>query len=263
MLTDWQGADYDRISAPHAAMGSAALDRLELHGDERVLDAGCGSGRLTEALLERLPRGRVVALDASASMLTEAARRLARFGDRVTLVQADLGLPPLPVSGAVDAILSTATFHWVLDHAALFAGLAGVLRADGQLSFQCGGVGNAAELIAAARAEGVETAGRFHMAGVDETLARLTAAGFRDVHAWLEPRDIAFGTRAQVIDYIVTPYLRPASGLPEAELQRVAGAMADRLGLVLSYVRLEVVARRAAASAPGHEPTDHVAARSG
>ena len=262
-MNDWRGAAYDRISAPHAAMGSAALGRLELHGDERVLDAGCGSGRLTEALLERLPQGRVVALDASASMLTEAARRLARFGDRVTFVLADLGRPPLPVAGAVDAVLSTATFHWVLDHDALFAGLAGVLRPGGQLSFQCGAVGNADDLIAAARAEGVETAGSFHMAGVDETLARLAAAGFRDVRAWLQPRDIAFGTREQVIDYIVTPYLRPASGLPEPQLQRVAGAMADRLGMVLSYVRLEVVARRAEAAAPRGVPEDHAAAHSG
>jgi trans-aconitate 2-methyltransferase len=244
-MSDWRGDDYDRISGPHAAMGAPALDRLDLRGDERVLDAGCGSARLTEQLLERLPRGSVVALDGSASMLAEARRRLARFGDRVAYVEADLGRPPLPVDGLVDAVLSTATFHWILDHDALFRGLAGVLRRGGQLSFQCGGEGNAAALIQAARDEGVETAGSFHMAGVRETLARLEASGFVDARAWLEPRSIDFASREDLVDYIVTPYLRPATGLPEPELRRLGQAMADRLGVTsIAYVRLNATARK-------------------
>ncbi len=244
-MTDWRGEDYDRISAPHAVMGSPALERLDLRGDERVLDAGCGSGRLTEQLLERLPRGRVVALDGSASMLAEARRRLERFGGRVTYLEADLGRPPLPIEGPVDAVMSTATFHWVLDHDSLFSGLAGVLRPGGRLSFQCGGEGNASGLIQAAREEGIETAGTFHMAGADETRARLEAHGFADIAAWLEPRVITFESHEDMVDYIVTPYLRPATGLPEEELQRIAAAMAERLGdLALSYVRLNVTACR-------------------
>ena len=72
----WDGASYDRISGPMEAMGLAVLDRLELAGDELVLDAGCGSGRVTEALLQRLPRGRVIAVDLSPSMIEAARARL-------------------------------------------------------------------------------------------------------------------------------------------------------------------------------------------
>ena len=241
----WSGDDYDRISAPHAEMGTPALDRLELHGDERVLDVGCGSGRVTERLMERLPGGSAIALDGSASMLAEARRRLARFGDRVSYVQADLSSPPLPIKGQVDAVMSTATLHWVLDHDSLFEGLGGVLKPGGQLSFQCGGKGNAAAMIAAVRAEGVETGGAFHMAGVEETRRRLEANAFVEIEAWLDPRTILFETRDEMLDYIVTPYLRPATGLPEAELYRLAGAAADRLGVLgIDYVRLNVVARK-------------------
>lgn len=244
-MTGWVGSSYDRISEPHAAMGAAALDRLELSGHERVLDAGCGSGRLTEQLLERLPRGTVLALDGSASMLAEAAGRLARFGPQVTYVRGDLGRPPLPIDGSVDAVLSTATFHWILDHEALFSGLAAVLRRGGQLSVQCGGRGNGAAMIEAARAEGVETAGVFNMAGADETARRLDDAGFVAVEAWLAPETISFDDRASMEDYIVTPYLRPATGLPDEELYRLAGAIVDRLGrLAIDYVRLNVTARR-------------------
>src|SRR5437879_719544 len=108
---DWDAATYDRIADPQTRWGARVLDRLELAGDERVLDAGCGSGRVTELLLARVPRGSVVALDASPSMLEEARKRLARKG-RVEFVEADLGRP-LPIDRPVDAVFSTATFHWV------------------------------------------------------------------------------------------------------------------------------------------------------
>jgi trans-aconitate 2-methyltransferase len=243
--TPWHGGHYDRISGPHAEMGSPALDRLELAGDERVIDVGCGSGRVTERLLERLPSGSVVALDGSPSMLAEAAVRLERFGSRVSFVKADLERPPLPVDGTFDALLSTATLHWVLDHDALFEGIGGVVRSGGQLSFQCGGEGNAAAMIEAVRAEGTETGHAFHMAGVDETRRRLAAVGFVEVEAWLEPVTIAFETRDEMLDYIVVPYLRPATGRPDDELYRLAGAAADRLGvLAIDYVRLNVTARK-------------------
>ncbi len=243
--TAWKGAHYDRISGPHADMGTPALDRLTLDGDERVLDAGCGSGRVTERLMERLPTGSAIALDGSASMLEEARRRLARFGDRVSYLQADLGAPPLPIKGEVDAIMSTATLHWVIDHDALFEDLAGTLRPGGQLSFQCGGEGNAAAMIEAVRDQGVETRDSFHMAGVEETTARLEANGFESIEAWLQPQTIAFETRSDMLDYIVTPYLRPATGLPEEDLYRLADGVAERLSLLaIDYVRLNVTARR-------------------
>lgn len=244
-MTTWQGDHYDAISGPHADMGTPALDRLDLAGDERVLDVGCGSGRVTERLMERIPRGAAIALDGSASMLEEAARRLSRFGDRVTYVQADLASPPLPIDGRVDAIMSTATLHWVLDHDALFEGIGGALRSDGQLSFQCGGQGNVENAMAAVRAAGVETAGAFHMAGVEETTRRLQANGFTDIDAWLQPHAIAFETRGEMLDYMVTPWLRPATGLPDEELYRVANDAADRIGvLAIDYVRLNVTARK-------------------
>ena len=74
---DWDGATYDRIADPMTRWGTSVLDRLPLRGDETVLDAGCGSGRVTERLLERLPDGRVVALDGSPAMIREARARLA------------------------------------------------------------------------------------------------------------------------------------------------------------------------------------------
>src|SRR4051812_7426028 len=83
----WDGAAYDRLSTPMERLGREVMGRLELNGDETILDAGCGSGRLTELLLEQVPEGRVVGVDASASMI-EAARN--RLGGEVDLRVADL-----------------------------------------------------------------------------------------------------------------------------------------------------------------------------
>ena len=132
-------------------LGPAVLDRLTSGGDERVLDAGCGTGRVTELLAERLPNGHVVALDGSAAMVERrpgpagAVRRSGRATSSPTWA------PRIPLAGPVDAILSTATFHWVPDHDALFANLAAVLRHGGFLVAQCGGVGNIANVQAASR----------------------------------------------------------------------------------------------------------------
>ncbi len=141
MSRDWDAATYHRISEPQVTWGRRVLDRLPLRGDETVLDAGCGTGRLTAELLERLPRGRVLALDNSPAMLAAAREYLApRFGDRVSFVLADLQeLADRPLPEPVDAIFSTAAFHWVLDHPRLFRGLYRALRPGGRLVAQCGG----------------------------------------------------------------------------------------------------------------------------
>ena len=118
--TDWNAAAYDDLSDPQFEWGMAVLETLQLRGDERLLDAGCGSGRLTEELLGRVPAGEVVALDSSTQMLEQARLRLSRFGKRVELVHASLqnfALADFPSANPVDGIFSNAVFHWVPDHA--------------------------------------------------------------------------------------------------------------------------------------------------
>src|SRR5271165_5870613 len=133
-VREWDGASYDRISATMEKLGLEVLDRLELRGDEAVLDAGCGSGRITQALVERLPRGRVIAVDESESMV-QAAR--ARLGGRAEVRVIDL--LELELDAPVDVVFSTATFHWIADHGRLFSRLRAALRTGGRLVAQCGG----------------------------------------------------------------------------------------------------------------------------
>lgn len=251
-VRDWDADAYHRVSGPQVAWSAEVLDRLELHGDETVLDAGCGSGRVTRLLLDRLPTGRVIAVDASAEMVARARAELADASGDVR--QADLATLRLHDGELVDRVFSNATFHWIADHDALFRSLARALRPGGRLSAQCGGAGNVAAMHAAAHAAAADVglADRFagwpmpwNFARPEVTAARLRAAGFDDVRCWLQPWPIEPDEpRAYLETVCLGPHLER---LPAAEHERFVDAVMTRLGArtVLDYVRLNIVARRA------------------
>ena len=246
MPRDWDAETYDRVADPMTRWGEAVLDRLPLAGDERVLDAGCGSGRVTELLAGRLRRGAVIALDGSPAMVEAARQRLARFGDRIAYVVADLG-KPLPID-PVDAILSTATFHWVPDHDALFRNLAAVLRPGGRLVAQCGGVGNIASIQRVLATIGDGWLGDVYFATPLDTVLRLEAAGFVDSEVWLTDEPTRFERGEAFEAYLRTVVLGShLARLPAPEHDAFVRAVADGLPEpVIDYVRLNIVARRSA-----------------
>jgi trans-aconitate 2-methyltransferase len=245
MTRDWDAATYDRIADPMTRWGSAVLDRLTLVGNERVLDAGCGSGRVTEKLAGRLPDGRVVALDGSPAMIEAARERLARFGARIEYVVADLGLP-LPIRQPVDAILSTATFHWVPDHDALFRNLAAAVRPGGRLVAQCGGVGNIASIKAILATVGDGWLGPAHYETPEATRRRLEAAGFVDVETWLNPEPTPIEPGEPLETFLATVVLGPhLERLAEADRAAFVHEVARRLpNPEIDYVRLNILATR-------------------
>jgi trans-aconitate 2-methyltransferase len=250
--SDWDATTYDRVADPQTRWGMAVLDRLPLQGDETVIDAGCGTGRVTEHLLRRLPRGKVVALDASAAMLEQARERLA--GDaRVRLVHADLlsfTAEDLGDAAPVDAVFSTATFHWVLDHDRLFANLAAVIRPGGRLVAQCGARGNIEGLTAVVRSLGVERPGSWLYASAEDTISRLENAGFTGIEVWTNPEPTPFDSTAELRDFLEAVCLRECVALMDDQqradfLDAVLARMPER---VIDYVRLNIVAVRRANS---------------
>jgi trans-aconitate 2-methyltransferase len=248
MSRDWDAATYDRVSNPQVEMAQAVLERLPLEGDETVLDAGCGSGRVTAMLLERLPRGRVVAVDSAPSMVAHARDAL---GARATVICSSL--TELELDEPVDAAFSNAVFHWIKDHDALFARLSAAHKPGAPLVAQCGGEGNIdsfrrlADEVAAEPpfAEHIRDFVRpWNYAGPEETEARLRAAGFDEIRCWLEPwpvqppdpfeyaRAVCLGNHLEELP----PQLRP----------RFVDEVVRRAGepLTLEYVRLNIDARR-------------------
>jgi trans-aconitate 2-methyltransferase len=243
---DWDAATYDRIADPQLRWGSAVLDRLELDGDGTVMDAGCGSGRVTELVAERFPKARIVALDGSPSMLEQARGRLERFGERMTFVLADL-MRPLPVDEPVDGVFSTATFHWVPDHDALFANLAGAMSPGARLVAQCGGAGNLTSVVRVLDDLGADTFTGKVFATPEETEARLRRAGFDEIECWVHAEPTPFESLDALETFLRTVVLRDhVHGMSQDEASSFTHTVASRLpGIELDYVRLNIGAKSA------------------
>ncbi len=251
---DWDGQSYDRISGPMERLGLEVLDRLPLAGDETVLDAGCGSGRVTQALIDRLPQGQVIGVDGSAAMIDVARERLPAGTE--LLVQ-DLAALDLGPGRTVDAILSTATFHWIPDHDALFAALARALRPGGRLEAQCGGHGNAARVNAAGQTVGAREpyapylggwTGPWNFSTPQDAERRLAAAGFTEIQVGLVPRPVR---PEEPLEYLRTIMFgahleRLPAALHEPFVHDVAAALREQDDRVtIDYVRLNLSAVRA------------------
>jgi trans-aconitate 2-methyltransferase len=250
---DWDATSYDRVSTPQVEMARAVLERLPLGGDETVLDAGCGSGRVTALLLDRLPRGHVVAVDSAPSMVEHARQALPP--ERATVLCQSL--TELTLDEPVDAAFSNAVFHWIADHERLFQRLSAALKPGARLVAQCGGKGNIDAFRRLADEVAAEPPYAEHMAGFrgpwnyaspEDTEALLTAAGFDAVRCWLQPWPV---TPDNPLEFARTVCLgNHLEALPEPLREGYAEEVVRRSGapLTLEYVRLNIDARRSLVS---------------
>ena len=255
--TKWDAESYHRVSDPQVAWGRAVLARLEFHGNELVIDAGCGTGRLTRDLAARLPQGRVIALDASSQMLEQARAYLADCRPPVSFVRANL--PAMPFDNVADVVFSTATFHWVPQHPELFAEIYRALKPGGRLHAQCGGDGNLSQ--ARAPVEDLMTSPRFakwfagwsnvwEFASASVTADRLAAAGFQEIETSLETAPVVFDDEAAYRAFVSTVVFRlHLARLPEELRPAFLNEIVDRVRqlpqrFTLDYVRLNLRATK-------------------
>jgi trans-aconitate 2-methyltransferase len=245
--TPWDARTYDRSSQPQQAWAADVLARLDgIAPDATVLDVGCGTGRVTELLLPLVPRGRVLAIDASAEMVALARERL---GDRAEVWCEDA--LALDLDEPVDAIVSTAALHWVPDHDRLWGRLAQALRPGGVLEIQCGGAGNIAGVREVIEAVAHKTAPElvgwspWVFANPQLTERSLRDAGFTGIRCWLQARP----TYPEDVNAFVRTSILAAhlERLPEERRESFAAAVVAGVQLPLDYVRLNVSAVRMAA----------------
>lgn len=244
MATPWDALAYDATSLPQQEWATDVLARLEgIAPDATVLDVGCGTGRVTEALLELVPRGRVLAIDASADMVALARERL---GARAQ-VWCESALD-LQLDAPVDAIVSTAALHWVPDHERLWRRLAAALRPGGRLEAQCGGEGNikrvrdVIENVARELAPALVGFSPWEFASPEQTAHRMRDAGFASTRCWLEDRPV----HPDDVELFVRTSILAAhlERLPQERRARFSAAVAAGIRLPLDYVRLNVSAVR-------------------
>jgi trans-aconitate 2-methyltransferase len=259
-MSDWDATRYHRISAPQFDWGQRVIARLKPQAGERILDLGCGTGRLTEDIRAAVNGGQVVGLDRSGSMLSVArATPVEDTGRPVAYVQASGDA--IPFHNAFGAVFSAATLHWIHDHDAVFASVFDALAPGGRFVAQCGGEGNLHRLLqhAAALMSLPEYQPYFrgwrdpwNFADAPTTARRLERAGFDDVETWLEEAPANLGTADAYAEFISVVCIR--HHLERLPLDRrdpfvrtiTARAAGDEHPLVLDYRRLNISARKAA-----------------
>jgi trans-aconitate 2-methyltransferase len=256
--THWNAEVYERIGTPMRRWAQAVIDDLHLSGDETVLDAGCGSGSVTFDLLERLPRGRIYAVDSSPEMIAKITRGIAERGaPNVTPMQASLTDFELPEQ--VDVVFSNAVLHWIPDDDALFGCLLRATKPGGRFRAQCGGARNIERLTVATEAvaqrKPYERYLRFaefrKYRNPEDATKAMERAGWTDVRASLFDSPVQFDNHDDAALYLRTIILqRHVAALPEEHqepfLRAVINETVRRFGepFTADYVRLDLWACR-------------------
>ena len=260
MPREWKSGDYHRLSDPQYGWGLKVIKKLQafpFRGDEHILDAGCGSGRVTAELLKAFPQATVTAVDASQNMVAEARKTLEPFEDRVEVEHLDL--LNLSREQDFDVVFSTAVFHWIKDHDRLFANIFRALRPGGLLLAQCGGGPNLARLRErSARAAMLPQFAPYfknwqkvwEYPSPEVEAERLKRAGFTEVNTALEEAPATLADEETFRAFCATITLGPyIERLPEEVHDPfldpiVAEAAKDTPPFTLDYWRLNIQARK-------------------
>ena len=121
-MTEWNAPGYEKISALQQAMAAEVLATLALTDAKRVVDLGCGNGKITAAIASRVPDATVLGVDASREMISYA---LEHFGARAfpNLNFAVGDISTLAFEAAFDTVLSFNALHWIPDQGAALAAI--------------------------------------------------------------------------------------------------------------------------------------------
>ena len=239
----WNAADYASVGSFVPELGQAALDLLDPQPGERILDVGCGDGRLSLKIIDR--GAEVVGVDNS-SELVEAARAAG--------VYAGLGdAADMDFDREFDAAFSNAALHWMLDKERVADAIFRALRLGGRFAGEMGGEGNIRRLRDTldeqllVRGYVPPSASENWYPSVEEFAAVYETAGFRDVDARLieRPTPLAHGIAAWVRTFREGWLDR--AGVPEEERDEIAAATSAAFGSdIADYVRLRFIMRKPA-----------------
>ena len=259
---EWDPADYAAHSAAQLAWARELIAKLDLRGNERVLDVGCGDGKVTAEIAGALPRGEIIGVDSSPEMIRFAGATFpqSKFPN---LEFQRMDARELHFRQPFDILFSNATLHWVDDHPAFLRGAGACLKPGGRLVVSCGGKGNAQDVFAALRAtlrlkpwrglfRKLKAPYFFHRA--EDYEKWLPRFGFEMHSVQLANKPVTFRGWAGLAAWIRTTWLPYTQRVPPGQREAFIGEVVDRFvakhpddasgNLTIRMVRLEIDAKR-------------------
>jgi trans-aconitate methyltransferase len=232
----WNAADYAANSSVQQIWARELIARLKLRGHERMLDVGCGDGKVTAEIARALPGGRATGVDASAEMIAFAQKAFpARKNPNLAFHVMDAR--KIKFDPGFDLIFSNAALHWVDDHQAFLRGAAACLRPGGRLVVSCGGRGNAQDVFLALRPEMRLKRWRpffrripkpYFFYSPEDYEKWLPRFGFKTLRVRLAPKDATYGGRAGFAAWLRTTWLPYVQRVPEDLREPFIAAVAER-----------------------------------
>jgi len=235
-MTEWHASDYSRQSSLQQTMAEEQLGRLTLDGGERILDVGCGDGKITAAIAARVPRGAVLGVDPSRDMIAFAS---SRFGPPA---QANLRFEVadarrLPYRDEFDLVVSFNALHWVPEQNAALGSIRGALKLGGRalLRMVPSGRRESLEAVIEEVRQRARWAGNF--AGFRRPYAHFTPeeyralseqAGLRVVRLHVEDKAWDFQTREAFVAFAQATFVEWTQRLPKSEWDSFIADVLDR-----------------------------------
>jgi len=213
MAYEFNGEEYKKASAHQKQWGSGLIEQLDLRGDERILDLGCGDGELTARLALRVPRGMVLGIDASQGMI-DTARKHAAGNLDFALKDIDL----LDYEDEFDVVFSNATLHWIKDHRRMLRNVHRALRTGGFIRLNFAADGNCSHFFQVVRSAMAVPPYRsdfrnfnwpWFMPTAEEYQDIMNHSEFSEVRVWLENADHWFADAEAMIRWVDQPSLVP------------------------------------------------------
>ena len=217
----WDATDYANHSQGQFNWAMSVIQRLGLEGGERVLDVGCGDGKVTAEIAARVPGGSVLGIDKSVEMIALAVSNTA---DRSNLSFRAVDAQTLDLDEDFDLVFSNAALHWVADLEAVFSGLARALGPGGRVFLSMGGRGTAALVFEAlGRLRQIEpwadwlvsSDPPYRFRGPDEVEPILRRTGFVPVRVELIRKPLRLADRGALTGWLRTTWMWATEPMPE------------------------------------------------
>ena len=254
----WDAKDYADHSLVQQTWARELIEKLDLHGNETLLDIGCGDGKVSAEIASHLPDGSVMGVDSSADMISAAQSGFGKYEfSNIRFQVADAS--KLMFDNQFDIVFSNAALHWVRNHVPVLKGIFASLKKGGRILLQMGGQGNAADIISVMNS--MITSPKWHtyfkdfgfpfgFHHPDDYHTWLDEAGFKSVDARLIPKDMRYADRAGLFGWVRTTWLPYTQRIPENIRKEFINELVDTYlrryppdgsgEVVVKMVRLEV-----------------------